>query len=793
MPVLAEHIPDALRGLPRWVCWRWTWNGKKWDKPPLDPRTGGPAKSTDPATWVPFDLALEAHQMGDYDGVGITLGAVDETGLSLCGLDLDGCLDADGALSPLAGYLLGLLDTYAERSPSGTGVKALCWGRLPRGKRADHARGIELYESGRYFTVTGRRLESYPAEVMERGEQLGQLHAAVFPPAGGKHQLGDRELALSALAALNPSRAVGYHSWLGVGMVLYSVDPSDAMLALWDEWSRLAPDKYTPGACAAKWRSFGRRGGLTLGSLIHWAREDGWTPPRITIKGAGAHEANGKGHFPAGSASSPDGTPLASVAGVMCHAPPYAPFPVDALPRPAAGFVSAAAAALGCDPAYVALPVLAALASTIGNTRVIRIKGSWHEPSILWTCVVGESGTLKSPAWHLAVRPLFRLQKKLLLEYRATAATYHEKLAEFKARKKKCEAEGVDPGRPPEEPVLQRVVCSDITIEKTAAVLEDNPRGTLLAANELAAWFGSFTRYKGKNGGTDVSYWLQAWEARPWVYDRKTPERPTLFIDRASVSVTGGIQPGVLARQLAPEYFDCGLAARMLLAYPPRRPKQWSEAEVALEVARGYEDLLESLLRLKMAKDHGGEPAPQEVRLEGGAKAEWTRFYDEWAREQAAADGEVAAMLSKMEGYAARFALVHHVATHVAEEGEGEPAPVAPASIRAGVTLARWFAGEARRVYALLKESEDQRKARELVELIARHGGRMTVRSLMRANSYRYRTSEDAEEALEALAKAGLATREDGPAPQGGGHRSRTYVLNMTHDSCDTRPPEGGG
>ena len=67
-----------------------------------------------------------------------------------------------------------------------------------------------------------------------------------------------------------------------------------AMLAVWDEWSRLAPDKYTPGACAAKWRSFGRRGGLTLGSLIHWAREDGWTPPKITHNGLVSHEGNGK-------------------------------------------------------------------------------------------------------------------------------------------------------------------------------------------------------------------------------------------------------------------------------------------------------------------------------------------------------------------------------------------------------------------------------------------------------------------------------------------------------------------
>ena len=47
----------------------------------------------------------------------------------------------------------------------------------------------------------------------------------------------------------------------------------------------------------------------------------------------------------------------------------YQPFPVDALPEAIRGYVMAAARAIGCDPAFVALPLLAALAAAIGNTR----------------------------------------------------------------------------------------------------------------------------------------------------------------------------------------------------------------------------------------------------------------------------------------------------------------------------------------------------------------------------------------------------------------------------------------
>ena len=92
----------------------------------------------------------------------------------------------------------------------------------------------------------------------------------------------------------------------------------------------------------------------------------------------------------------------------------------------------------------------------------------------------------------------------------------------------------------------------------------------------VAGWLGSFTRYKAQKGGTDLPNWLEMHRAGTVIVDRKTAERQTLFISRAAVSVTGGIQPGVLARALSPEFLDAGLAARLLMAMPPKLPKRWS-------------------------------------------------------------------------------------------------------------------------------------------------------------------------------------------------------------------------
>jgi hypothetical protein len=94
-------------------------------------------------------------------------------------------------------------------------------------------------------------------------------------------RLDDRELALSALDALRVSRADPYKgdgSWLDVGMALHSVDPSASMLAEWERWSRQS-SHYEEGVCAAKWKTFSTGGGLTIGSLIHWAENDGWANP----------------------------------------------------------------------------------------------------------------------------------------------------------------------------------------------------------------------------------------------------------------------------------------------------------------------------------------------------------------------------------------------------------------------------------------------------------------------------------------------------------------------------------
>jgi hypothetical protein len=300
--VLVDGIPALLREQDRWLCWSYTWNGKKWDKPPLRADGGGNASSTEKKTWSTFDQALSAHRDGRFDGIGFVLGEDEASGRIFSGLDMDDCY-RNGEPDPAARYIASFLPSYTEQSPSGSGLKIFTLGRLPQGRRVDHERGVEFYEAGRYFTVTGARCDWAPPLVVDCTDQLETLHARIFPQKhNSPRELSDGDLALSALAGLSLARCSNYTEWLQVGMALKSVDES--LLSAWDDWSR-SSDKYVPGACEKKWATF-RKSGVSLGSLVFWAQEDGWRPPVRSSNGTPFRNGHAPPYIPPNNDQDPN-------------------------------------------------------------------------------------------------------------------------------------------------------------------------------------------------------------------------------------------------------------------------------------------------------------------------------------------------------------------------------------------------------------------------------------------------------------------------------------------------------
>ena len=180
-----ENIPLDLKLLPRWVCWKYVIRDGKKTKMPV--QVGGePASSTDPLTWCDFKKVAESYKR--FDGIGIVLGRLKDDDFQLCGVDLDHCQDDESnnvhphAVQFLQDHLL----TYTEITPSGAGLHALfysaeAWGKGARTTLKPSGWGIEMYQSGRFFTVTGDHVSSTPDHACGRTDAALQLHTILFP------------------------------------------------------------------------------------------------------------------------------------------------------------------------------------------------------------------------------------------------------------------------------------------------------------------------------------------------------------------------------------------------------------------------------------------------------------------------------------------------------------------------------------------------------------------------------------------------------------------------------------
>lgn len=439
---------------------------------------------------------------------------------------------------------------------------------------------------------------------------------------------------------------------------------------------------------------------------------------------------------------------------VVTTVSPYKPFPVETLPKGVGGYVSEASAAIGCDASFIALPLLCCLARAIGNTRSIRLKRTWCELAILWAAIVGKSGTHKTPAMQAATQFLQARQSKAIAEnvsareeYEVATALYERNHQEWKKGKT-----NEPPPVEPQEPHCTRYMTSDATIEALAGLLAVQFDGLLVVRDELSGWLGGIAEYKGGKG-SDLGHWLAAWSGAPLTVDRKTGAVKMIHVPRAAVSLVGGIQPGVLRGSIAKEHMQDGLCARLLMAMPEARPVVWSDESVDWSVESVLSGIFDQLLTLEPGVDAEGNHEPIAIDMTPEAKDLWVEYFNRHRGESAGLEDDLAAAWSKLEAYTARFALIFQLCSWAA--GDASPDEIDQDSMDAAIRLSDWFGGEAKRIYGLFVESNEEREARELCELIQRKGGSITARDLARA-SRKYRASMAAEDALDHLTEMGM-------------------------------------
>jgi hypothetical protein len=189
-------LPAALAPLveqPRWVVWKWvTGKNGKATKPPFQGRAPEQfASSTDPATWSAIGICMEAYCAEKCDGIGFAL-----YGSTVGAFDIDHCRNADsGALHPWAAELVQRCNSYAEITPSRTGVRIIGIASGPALHRkfaVPRANGVtvEVYRNAqRYITVSGAQIGDV--------SQLANIDIqadAIAAQLGGKTEFNGRDL-----------------------------------------------------------------------------------------------------------------------------------------------------------------------------------------------------------------------------------------------------------------------------------------------------------------------------------------------------------------------------------------------------------------------------------------------------------------------------------------------------------------------------------------------------------------------------------------------------------------------
>jgi archaellum biogenesis ATPase FlaH len=289
-----EHLqaPAALRELKGWLVWRWV---RRPDRPKalkMPYYVSGPVRKhahgtpEDRALLVTFEEAKRVADLHDFAGVGLAL--MPEFGITA--LDFDNCV-ANGVIDPRVEQLT--IGTYAELSPSGTGVRAFMRGESPDSKDstpADNSFGFETFHGKGFVTFTGDVTDTteltgdentvaplsdaVKAFCATRFKRLERVRAECV--GAGKPTFGMSPEQITELLNKLPDDLT-YDEWRNVGMAVHHETEGDGF-DIWDEWSSRSP-KYTSSAYGMeRWVSFGRNASAeytTMGSVLLMIRDSG--------------------------------------------------------------------------------------------------------------------------------------------------------------------------------------------------------------------------------------------------------------------------------------------------------------------------------------------------------------------------------------------------------------------------------------------------------------------------------------------------------------------------------------
>ena len=460
--------------------------------------------------------------------------------------------------------------------------------------------------------------------------------------------------------------------------------------------------------------------------------------------------------------------------------PKVEPFPVDVFPDPVRRFLTEVSQSMGLPPDYPGIHTLTLLGGAIGNTRVIELKPGYQQQPNLYTALVADTGTGKSPALDAAFEPILAIQKEharrfanLMDEYEAAMRRYQAELAEWKKRKKGGDEE---PPEEPEQPRMEEVYVTQTTLEALLRALKNNNRGLILKVDELSGWIRSMNQYKGGKGD-DREHYLSLWSGSDIKVNRVRDGGEPLFIPKPFVAVTGNIPPDILPTLEDEEGNEDGFIHRVLMIYPDAQdPAEWTWTGISHETKAAYADVFDRLYNLKPIVVNG-EMKPKILHLTAAAKQWWEEWHSIHIREMKDPDfpRRLRGPWAKMPNQLARIALILHMTRVVC--GQAEDNEVDEISLNRAVQLVKYFKSHIRKAYQQLGKSYIDKRIEEAVEWIRRRGGIAKRRDVIAYRIAGCKKNSDVDALFQELTDYGYGTVVKESPPSGG----RPVVMFKLH------------
>jgi hypothetical protein len=453
--------------------------------------------------------------------------------------------------------------------------------------------------------------------------------------------------------------------------------------------------------------------------------------------------------------------------------PPSAPdFPVDVLPGYAADMARETSWAMNVPVDLAAVPLLVLAGGAIANSRRLAITVSHTQSGCLYAAIICPPGANKSAPVQLLRQPLELVQQQYLDEWRKALGNW----------------ENADEEKRGPRPVPKRCIVSDTTTETLSLLLMQNPRGVLLAKDELSGLMASMNQYKGGKGD-DRQIYMAMWGGETIIKDRKSEKMlqgAPIFVLNPFVAIVGTIQPDLLpylrgeaVRGMPPP--DDGWLDRFLPVFPDPLPdigEQWRAVSKVTQAA--WEDVVKKLLSLEMIDQDKPNPRPHLVKLTKGGKDQWVRFRKAHADEVNSEDfpRHLRGAWAKLRGYCARLALIiHYLRWACGEVGDKDVDGIA---MERASRLIAYFKVHVRRVAALTNSDHRSEEARRVLQWIVANGrSEFTKRDAYQGLRGTFKTVEDLDAVLVTLEKHNIVRTKETPDRKGRGRKpSQIYEVH---------------